>query len=103
MKLSQVSLSRTMHLSEEGLTYCVDRPLTDLYDTEGSGDFSPARFMARPVVGGHFAPLALERACHGKGSASLRILDEGSESPYVGNTWAADTHAKEREDGPSEL
>jgi Domain of unknown function (DUF1793) len=40
-----------------------DRPLTDLYDTEGDGGFPGIRFMARPVVGGHFAFLALERAC----------------------------------------
>uniref|UniRef100_A0A8H7KES2 Glutaminase A central domain-containing protein n=1 Tax=Bionectria ochroleuca TaxID=29856 RepID=A0A8H7KES2_BIOOC len=43
-----------------------DRPFTDLYDTEGEGDFSPVRFMARPVVGGHFAPLVLKHACRGK-------------------------------------
>jgi hypothetical protein len=40
-----------------------DRPLTDLYDTEGTGGFPGIYFMARPVVGGHFAFLALERAC----------------------------------------
>jgi hypothetical protein len=40
-----------------------DRPLTDLYDTEGDGGFPGIYFMARPVVGGHFAFLALERAC----------------------------------------
>jgi hypothetical protein len=32
--------------------------------------------MARPVVGGHFAPLALERACGGKAVEALRFLDE---------------------------
>jgi hypothetical protein len=57
-----------------------DLPLTDLYDTEGSGDFSPVKFMARPVVGGHFAPLALERACHGKAYARLRFLDQDTEA-----------------------
>ena len=31
--------------------------------------------MARPVVGGHFAFLALERACQGKASEGLRFLD----------------------------
>jgi hypothetical protein len=57
-----------------------DLPLTDLYDTEGSGDFSPVKFMARPVVGGHFAPLALERACQGKAYARLRFLDQDTEA-----------------------
>ncbi|XP_044721943.1 putative glutaminase [Hirsutella rhossiliensis] len=52
-----------------------DRPLTDLYDTEGQGDFSPARFMARPVVGGHFARLALERACGGNAVKWLKFMD----------------------------
>jgi hypothetical protein len=33
-------------------------------------------FMARPVVGGHFAFLALERACGGKAVEALRFLDE---------------------------
>ncbi|KAJ4360907.1 uncharacterized protein N0V89_001476 [Didymosphaeria variabile] len=40
-----------------------DRPFSDLYDTEGDGDFPDPYFFARPVVGGHFAFLALERAC----------------------------------------
>ncbi|KAF2665001.1 glutaminase A [Microthyrium microscopicum] len=40
-----------------------DRPLTDLYETEGTGGFPGPYFMARPVVGGHFAILALDRAC----------------------------------------
>ncbi|KAF3390622.1 Glutaminase A [Penicillium rolfsii] len=34
----------------------INRPLTDLYDTE-SGGYPPATFVARPVVGGSFAPL----------------------------------------------
>jgi hypothetical protein len=42
-----------------------DRPLTDLYDTEGDGGFPGPNFMARPVVGAHFSFLALERACGG--------------------------------------
>jgi len=33
--------------------------------------------MARPVVGGHFAFLALERACGGKAVEALVFLDEG--------------------------
>jgi hypothetical protein len=32
--------------------------------------------MARPVVGGHFAFLALERACGGKAVEALKFLDE---------------------------
>ncbi|KAI1659949.1 hypothetical protein F4813DRAFT_352527 [Daldinia decipiens] len=32
--------------------------------------------MARPVVGGHFAFLALERACGGRASEGLKFLDE---------------------------
>ena len=53
-----------------------DRPFTDLYETEGDGGFPGIWFMARPVVGGHFAPLALERACGGKAVEALRFLDE---------------------------
>ncbi|KAI1193621.1 DUF1793-domain-containing protein [Nemania serpens] len=52
-----------------------DRPLTDLYDTEGDGGFPGVYFMARPVVGGHFAFLALERACQGKAIEGLSFLD----------------------------
>ncbi|KAF2971261.1 hypothetical protein GQX73_g2329 [Xylaria multiplex] len=52
-----------------------DRPLTDLYETEGDGGFPNIYFMARPVVGGHFAFLALERACQGKAAEGLRFLD----------------------------
>jgi hypothetical protein len=40
----------------------VDRPFTDLYDTIGSGDFPGITFINRPVVGGHFALLALDKA-----------------------------------------
>ncbi|RYP73329.1 hypothetical protein DL771_003758 [Monosporascus sp. 5C6A] len=53
-----------------------DRPMTDLYDTEGTGHFPGINFMARPVVGGHFAFLALERACGGKAVEGLKFLDE---------------------------
>ncbi|KAI0115460.1 hypothetical protein GGR51DRAFT_546274 [Nemania sp. FL0031] len=52
-----------------------DRPFTDLYDTEGDGGFPGINFMARPVVGGHFAFLALERACQGKATEGLMFLD----------------------------
>ena len=58
------------------LTFALDRPLTDLYDTEGKGGFPGPDFFARPVVGGHFAFLALERACGGKAAEALRFLDE---------------------------
>ena len=52
-----------------------DRPMTDLYNTEGEGGFPGIAFMARPVVGGHFAFLALERACGGKAGEGLAFLD----------------------------
>lgn len=48
-----------------------DRPLTDLYRTEGNGGFPGPNFFARPVVGSHFAFLALERACGGKGMSAF--------------------------------
>jgi hypothetical protein len=53
-----------------------DLPLTDLYDTEGDGGFPGISFKARPVVGGHFAFLALERACGGKAVEALSFLDD---------------------------
>jgi hypothetical protein len=59
-----------------GLTGATDRPFTDLYETEGDGGFPGIYFMARPVVGGHFAFLALERACGGRAVEALRFLDE---------------------------
>lgn len=45
-----------------------DRPFTDLYQTEGKGEFPGPDFFARPVVGSHFAFLTLERACGGEGA-----------------------------------
>jgi hypothetical protein len=55
----------------------LDRPFTDLYETEGDGGFPQGiYFMARPVVGGHFAFLALERACGGKAVEALSFLDD---------------------------
>ncbi|KAF2175656.1 DUF1793-domain-containing protein [Zopfia rhizophila CBS 207.26] len=53
-----------------------DRPFTDLYNTEGEGGFPGPNFFARPVVGGHFAFLTLERACGGKALDALKFLDE---------------------------
>ena len=46
-----------------------------MYETEGNGGFPGLNFMARPVVGGHFAFLALERACGGKAVGALAFLD----------------------------
>lgn len=54
----------------------IDRPMTDLYETEGDGGFPGAHFMARPVIGGHFAYLTLERACGGKALDGLAFLNE---------------------------
>jgi hypothetical protein len=54
----------------------VDRPFSDLYETEGEGDFPGPHFFARPVVGGHFAFLALERACDGRAIEGLEFLNE---------------------------
>jgi hypothetical protein len=53
-----------------------DRPFTDLHDTEGDGGFPGPSFFARPVIGGHFAFLALERACDGKAMDGLKFLDQ---------------------------
>ncbi|KAI9806313.1 MAG: hypothetical protein M1825_006428 [Sarcosagium campestre] len=52
-----------------------DLPLTDLYDTEGNGGFPGITFKARPVVGGHFSFLALERACDGNAMSALDFLN----------------------------
>ncbi|KAK3066375.1 hypothetical protein LTR53_017308 [Teratosphaeriaceae sp. CCFEE 6253] len=48
-----------------------DRPFTDLYKTEERGGFPGPNFFARPVVGSHFAFLALERACGGSGAKAF--------------------------------
>ncbi|KAI4850881.1 putative glutaminase [Aureobasidium sp. EXF-8845] len=53
-----------------------DRPFTDLYDTEGEGGFPGPNFFARPVIGSHFAFLALERACGGTAMQGLSFLNE---------------------------
>jgi len=61
-----------------------DRPLTDCYDTEGDGGFLGPYFMARPVVGGHFARLTLGRACGGRAVGGLGFLEgEGEEGMGV--------------------
>ncbi|KAL9010733.1 MAG: hypothetical protein Q9173_004367 [Seirophora scorigena] len=54
-----------------------DRPFTDLYETEGSGGWPGAHFMARPVTGGHFAFLTLDKACGGRAREGLAFLEEG--------------------------
>ena len=56
--------------------------MTDLYDTEGDGGFPGIAFKARPVVGGHFAFLALERACEGKAVQALSFLDDAPAREY---------------------
>lgn len=53
-----------------------DRPLTDVHNTEGDGEFQCAYFIARPAVGGHFAWLALEKACGGRAMEGLSFLEE---------------------------
>ncbi|PTU21733.1 hypothetical protein P175DRAFT_0522951 [Aspergillus ochraceoroseus IBT 24754] len=53
-----------------------DLPFTDLHNTEGSGGFPGPNFFARPVIGGHFAFLALQRACNGSAMEGLAFLDE---------------------------
>lgn len=54
-----------------------DKPFGDLYETEEEGGYPGGlEFKARPVVGGHFAFLALERACGGKATQALTFLDD---------------------------
>jgi len=48
-----------------------DRPMTDLYETEGKGGFPGPNFFARPVVGSLFSGLALGRACGGRGGEAF--------------------------------
>lgn len=54
-----------------------DRPFTDCYDTEGEGGFPGITFMARPVIGAHFAFLTLGKACGGKAMEGLAFLEKG--------------------------
>ena len=58
----------------------VDRPFTDLYDTIGTGGFPGPTFINRPVVGGHFALLALERARELRKGKSLPV--EKGQKPF---------------------
>ncbi|CAG8288378.1 unnamed protein product [Penicillium olsonii] len=63
-----------------------DGPFTDLHNTEGNGGYAEnTRFRARPVIGGHFAFLALERACGGRAVPGLKFLDEVDEDTLT--TW----------------
>lgn len=59
-----------------------DRPFTDLHNTEGDGNFPGPNFFARPVIGGHFAFLALERACGGRAMEGLAFLDDGVDAEW---------------------
>lgn len=71
-----------------------DRPFTDLHETEGDGGFPGPNFFARPVIGGHFAFLALQRACGGRAMEGLSFLDE---EPAEAAEWAI-TAAKAAEE-----
>ncbi|PQE16000.1 glutaminase A protein [Rutstroemia sp. NJR-2017a WRK4] len=64
----------------DSIALWVNETTTDLYDTEGTGGFPGIEFKARPVVGGHFAFLALERACDGKAVEALDFLNEDAET-----------------------
>lgn len=59
--------------------------LTDLHETEGDGGWPGPRFFARPVVGGHFAFLALEKACNGKAMKGLEFLNKKDPDENVPN------------------
>jgi hypothetical protein len=79
-------------------------PLTDLYETEGTGGFPGLSFKARPVVGGHFAFLALERACGGRAVEGLSFLDK-SEPAVIDIQAALDADRLDgvKAYGPAEL
>ncbi|KAJ6115546.1 hypothetical protein N7523_005963 [Penicillium sp. IBT 18751x] len=68
-----------------------DRPFTDLHNTEGDGNFPGPNFFARPVIGGHFAFLALERACGGRAMKGLSFLDDVDEETI--QIWAQNAQA----------
>ncbi|EAU35062.1 conserved hypothetical protein [Aspergillus terreus NIH2624] len=75
-----------------------DLPFTDLHNTEGKGEFPGPNFYARPVVGGHFAFLALERACGGRAMKGLSFLDghDASDSSVSAETIAEWNAAAEK-------
>ena len=64
-----------------------DRPFTDIHDSEGDGGFSGVYFMARPVIGGHFAFLTLGKACGGKAMQGLAFLEDGGEREEAAGVW----------------
>lgn len=72
-----------------------DRPFTDLHNTEGDGNFPGPNFFARPVIGGHFAFLALERACGGRAMKGLSFLDDVDEETL--QIWAQSAQAAAEE------
>lgn len=72
--------------------------MTDLYETEGTGGWPGPHFMARPVVGGHFAFLALERACGGKAVEGLSFLDEPGAFTEIDVRRALEVETVERGD-----
>jgi hypothetical protein len=72
-----------------------DRPFTDLHNTEGDGNFPGPNFFARPVIGGHFAFLALERACGGRAMKGLSFLDDVDEDTV--KVWAQSAQAAAEE------
>ncbi|KAI0472179.1 DUF1793-domain-containing protein [Xylariaceae sp. FL0804] len=98
----QVRTEMLQHVATWVNESAADGPLTDLYDTEGRGDFPDPglHFRARPVVGGHFAFLALERACGGKAMESLSFLDEADPREIdVEMALRADIEANQAEPG----
>lgn len=76
IQLTWCKLSHEAEWAGELIIICVDRPTTDLYETEGTGGWPGAHFMARPVIGGHFAYLTLEKACGGKALEGLAFLND---------------------------
>ncbi|PYH76715.1 putative glutaminase [Aspergillus uvarum CBS 121591] len=70
-----------------------DLPFTDLHNTEGRGEFPGPNFYARPVVGGHFAFLALQRACGGRAMDGLAFLDGTDPDDSFSTTTLAEWEA----------
>jgi hypothetical protein len=74
-------------------------PMTDLYDAVGGG-FPGVTFKARPVVGGHFAALALEVVCGGESGNRLRDIHAGWEQTVEGEKipWEAKAYEMKHAD-----
>ncbi|KAJ5625801.1 hypothetical protein N7510_002110 [Penicillium lagena] len=72
-----------------------DRPFTDLHQTEGDGNFPGPNFFARPVIGGHFAFLALQRACGGRAMKGLSFLDDVDDETMAAWSRSAEAAAAE--------